>query len=668
MSFHAFISYSHSDCGNIAPAIQKAIENIGKPWFRIGRNLTVFRDETNLAASPNLWNTIETALSNSKNFILLASSKATQSYWINKEVENWLQNHFSEKNGLNNFYIVKTNGDLLWNNNTNDWDWAKTNCLPSILKNKFSAEPLWIDLAEFVNQNDLPINYKSPSFTSNLVKIVAGILNKPPREVESKELNRKRKSTAALVISSMAFVLLVITGLFLFNQSKDNERQSISNNLIAEGNKYRESDISKALLFYFYAYKTNPRNELFSIINDFYVSQKLGNSSRLENYDIKSDEYSLFLKRLEFDKRINTNLVGISDNELFFIDSSYLYFYSLVDTKFKAKFKIPENFKLITYNESMAAFQNISEYLPWSYKNTSVIEIFDIKNKKFKKLEPQNILTNLYNTFQYGISGDQIIFFSKDFENDNHDFDFILTIVNMANFQSKQLHIINKQEKLARNFENINLSPNGDYLYFNTHLHNRYDYYQSFLLYLKGNYLAYKTNAINNDYDYDESVIATNFLSDSAFIESRRDGNFRVTDFTSEESKNFRSTVLFKDIVDYHSIDKLLFAVNSENHFRIYEFNLDSYSKNRLFLNEILFLKEVKLPFSTNSDDIPNPKLLVQNKSIYIVSEKGEICVLNLQKQLTLKADIKVLEIQIKDMLGDYDLSEDEKIKYGIGI
>lgn len=270
MEYNAFITYSHADCGNIAPSIQKALENIGKPWYKIKRNLTIFRDETNLAASPTLWHTIEDALSNSSNLILLASPQASESYWVKKELENWLQNHYSSGNGLTNFYIVKTAGHLVWDIDNADWDWEKTNCLPTILKGKFSEVPRWIDLSEFVNQNNLPINYKSPSFTSNLVKIVAGIVNKFPREIESDELSRRRNTTLALVVSSFVFISLLLFGYLLNTENKINERNSIANNLIAEGNRFRQNDINEALLRYTYAYKINPTAEIFTIISDFY--------------------------------------------------------------------------------------------------------------------------------------------------------------------------------------------------------------------------------------------------------------------------------------------------------------------------------------------------------------------------------------------------------------
>ena len=73
--YNAFISYSHTDCGTIAPQVQKAIENLGKPWYWIEKKrLHVFRDETNLSANPGFWDVIVSALRNSDYLILLASS------------------------------------------------------------------------------------------------------------------------------------------------------------------------------------------------------------------------------------------------------------------------------------------------------------------------------------------------------------------------------------------------------------------------------------------------------------------------------------------------------------------------------------------------------------------------------------------------------------------
>jgi hypothetical protein len=69
--FDAFISFSHAADGRLAPALQAALQSIGKPWYR-RRALRIFRDTTTLSASPELWPTIERALERSRHFILLA--------------------------------------------------------------------------------------------------------------------------------------------------------------------------------------------------------------------------------------------------------------------------------------------------------------------------------------------------------------------------------------------------------------------------------------------------------------------------------------------------------------------------------------------------------------------------------------------------------------------
>jgi hypothetical protein len=59
--YKAFISYSHDADECLAPALQSALHRFAKPWYSL-RSMRVFRDRTNLAANPNLWSTIETAL------------------------------------------------------------------------------------------------------------------------------------------------------------------------------------------------------------------------------------------------------------------------------------------------------------------------------------------------------------------------------------------------------------------------------------------------------------------------------------------------------------------------------------------------------------------------------------------------------------------------------
>lgn len=223
MKYDAFISYSHSDCGTIAPAIQKAIENIGKPWYQLKRNLNVFRDETNLGANPHLWENIEAALGNSGNFILLASPKTSDSTWIPKEIEKWREKDPT----FQRFNIVVTSGKIDWDINNKDFDWDKTTCLPTCLKGKFQAEPLYINLSEYVNKNKKPIDYKSPGFTYKIVKVISGITGVLPREILSDELKRNRIIKYILGITTVFFIILSFFAFTMWQNATEQKKIAI---------------------------------------------------------------------------------------------------------------------------------------------------------------------------------------------------------------------------------------------------------------------------------------------------------------------------------------------------------------------------------------------------------------------------------------------------------
>ena len=79
--YDAFISYSHAVDGKLAPAIQNALRRFGKPWYRRS-SVRVFRDQTGLGLTPDLWGQIEQRLQRSRCFILLAAPEAARSEWV----------------------------------------------------------------------------------------------------------------------------------------------------------------------------------------------------------------------------------------------------------------------------------------------------------------------------------------------------------------------------------------------------------------------------------------------------------------------------------------------------------------------------------------------------------------------------------------------------------
>lgn len=136
--FAAFISYSRAVDGKLAPALQSALQRFTKPWYRL-RALRVFRDDASLSANPGLWSSIQEALARSEFFILLASSKAAESKWVDREVAYWVAHK-----PLSNILIALAGGDDL--GDASDIDWSRAPGLPPSLRGVFTEEPRYTDL------------------------------------------------------------------------------------------------------------------------------------------------------------------------------------------------------------------------------------------------------------------------------------------------------------------------------------------------------------------------------------------------------------------------------------------------------------------------------------------------------------------------------------------
>jgi len=88
-TYKAFLSYSHKD-GVRAARLHRKLERyrIPKNLRQNGPNLgTIFRDKEELSAASVLDKSIETALRESENLIVLCSPHAVRSQWVDKEIE-----------------------------------------------------------------------------------------------------------------------------------------------------------------------------------------------------------------------------------------------------------------------------------------------------------------------------------------------------------------------------------------------------------------------------------------------------------------------------------------------------------------------------------------------------------------------------------------------------
>jgi tetratricopeptide (TPR) repeat protein len=201
--YDAFLSYSHVKDRAIAATLQSAVQKLGKPWYK-RRALRVFRDDTSLSATPQLWPSIDRALGQSRYFILLASPDAAASKWVNKEVAYWL-----DHNSINTLLIGLTDGDLSWDETTGDFVASGRSPLPPVLAGRFASEPKWVDLRAYRDG----AGKSNAKFTELAADFAAAIRGMPKEDLLSQEVRQQRRAlTLAWSASATLAVLIVFAG------------------------------------------------------------------------------------------------------------------------------------------------------------------------------------------------------------------------------------------------------------------------------------------------------------------------------------------------------------------------------------------------------------------------------------------------------------------------
>jgi hypothetical protein len=167
----AFLSYSQSADSSLAAALERGLESLAKPLFRL-RAIDVFRDKTGLSASPGLWSGIAGHLEASRWLIFLASPKAATSPWCTKELLWWLDRHGNER-----LLIVLTDGALVRDADARDFDWGRTDALPDAVRGRFAEEPLYVDLRWA--RDEASLGHRDPRLRPALLDLAAPIRGVP---------------------------------------------------------------------------------------------------------------------------------------------------------------------------------------------------------------------------------------------------------------------------------------------------------------------------------------------------------------------------------------------------------------------------------------------------------------------------------------------------------
>lgn len=207
MKYDAFISYNQKADRILAGALRSALHRYTKPFYKL-RALRVFRDTATLEPGVDLLGRIVNALDDSRYLILMASPESAAGEYTNEEVEHWL-----EKRSSNEILIILTSGVIEWDAGAGDFDWEKTSSLPSALRGKFAAAPLWVDMRWAAGSSAVDLTLRSnPRFKKAVADLSAAIQGKELDTIYGEDRVQHQRTLCAIWVAAALIVGGVVFG------------------------------------------------------------------------------------------------------------------------------------------------------------------------------------------------------------------------------------------------------------------------------------------------------------------------------------------------------------------------------------------------------------------------------------------------------------------------
>jgi len=236
MAYDGFISYSHAADGRLAPALQRGLQLLAKPW-NSRRALRIFRDETGLSTNPHLWSAIEKALDESQWFVLFASPEAARSEWVNKEISHWLATKAVE-----NILPVVTDGTWEWDRTLGDFT-TESSAVPEALRGALADEPRHLDLRWARTETDLDL--RNTRFRSSVADLAAPMHGVPKDELEGEDVRQHRRTRRLARAGASALGILVVIAVALGVLALASRNQAVSSSTTARAQALAAESLSE---------------------------------------------------------------------------------------------------------------------------------------------------------------------------------------------------------------------------------------------------------------------------------------------------------------------------------------------------------------------------------------------------------------------------------------
>ncbi|MFE6924899.1 TIR domain-containing protein [Nocardia sp. NPDC057663] len=216
-AYDAFLSYAHADRA-VAAGTQKGLHRIGRRMGHL-HALRVFRDATDLTASPDLWGKVTEAMDQARYCIVVLSPHSVASEWVDREIDYWLRSRGPEQ-----LLFAVAGGQLKWDRHTHCFDPQRSTVALPVLTQPgvLPTEPLYVDVTE-----DAPWDPRASLFREKLTDLAAPIHGKPKYELAGDDLREQRRFRRVRRAAIAGLVLLTVLALAAAFIAVDRQREAV---------------------------------------------------------------------------------------------------------------------------------------------------------------------------------------------------------------------------------------------------------------------------------------------------------------------------------------------------------------------------------------------------------------------------------------------------------
>lgn len=198
-----FISYARGVDEPAARQIASDLRVLVRPWHRLSRGrLNVWIDQINIESNAAAWPDIESQLRASTSLVLIASPRSASRPGVTRELEIW------QSLGKPPPLLLCLEGDIVWNDSINDFDWEQTTALPRVLSGVWTTRPAWADIGPRNEMSAAEHQLSDDRFLNSVAGLAAVATGQTREAVIAKYVGERRKSLT--VLSGLSTTLSVV--------------------------------------------------------------------------------------------------------------------------------------------------------------------------------------------------------------------------------------------------------------------------------------------------------------------------------------------------------------------------------------------------------------------------------------------------------------------------